>query len=103
MGFQWKRENCSKIVKKFQNVTKLVPDIISYYFHHMSSLKPDFGAFWPFLVNFCHFASDPNLGVPAGQIFTFQPRSWFHRPKPTSGYHKLMERYKIRTLKNQET
>ena len=82
---------------------KLVPEMIYNYLHHMGSLKPVFGAFWPFLVNFCHFASDPNLGVPAGQIFTFQPRTWFHRPKSTSGYHKLMERYKIRTLKNQET
>ena len=82
---------------------KLVPDIIYHCFYDMSSLKQDFWAFWPFLVNFCHFASDPNLGVPAGQIFTFQPRSWFLRPKPTSGYHKLIRRYKIRTLKNQET
>ena len=69
----------------------------------MSSLKADFEDFWPFFGQFLSFASDQNLGVPDKQIFTFQPRSWFHRPKPTPGYHKLMERYKIRTLKNQET
>ena len=69
----------------------------------MSSLKEDFEDFWLFFGQFLSFASDPNLGVPDEQIFTFQPRSWFLRPKPTSGYHKLIRQYKIRTLKNQET
>ena len=48
MGFQWKKENCSKIVKKTQNVLKLVPDIIYHYFYDMTSLKQDFWGFRPF-------------------------------------------------------
>ena len=33
-------------------------------------------------------------------MFIFQARSYFYRPKPMSGYHKLTGPYKIRTLKN---
>ena len=61
--------------QKSRKNMKLVPDIISYYFYDMSSLKPVYGHFWPFLGHFRCFASDPNLGVPIGKIFTFQARS----------------------------
>ena len=55
MGFWWKNENGSKMVKKSRKSPKLDPGINSYYFYHMNSSNWNFWDFRPFCAVFGHF------------------------------------------------
>ena len=55
MGFRWKNENGSKMVKKSRKSSKIFPGIISYYFYHINSSNWNFWIFRPFCAIFRHF------------------------------------------------